>query len=563
MGFIQFKRIGHRILVTVGSAMILAMVGLLLFFTDHQETSILAQNERTNRLLAQSVSQGLQTVMLSGYADIAQDFAENLKKVKGIVDFRILRMDGREAFRDNQTINTVNRQLGDEAFPPREEDTLLWGLPRNQLKHLRSVFKKNYVSLYETNPDGEKLLTFLAPIANKEACNGCHGGEQAVRGVLKLTTSLAAVEQDIARDRQQAILILIVALLITIVLIYILIHRTVEAPIHEVTEAMTNMAGGDLDQRAPILGKDELADMAQCFNQLGSELKKSYTGLKNEQDKLTTIILSAREGIVVTDADGRVVLVNPAAERLLGKGSEDIVSGGFLFLLDDPEYMRAFLDVSGSDMPETIVYNNRVLNFYASTIGQGRGGVIGSAALIRDITEEKRLEEQLRKLSTTDGLTQLINRRRMDEILEEEYSRAERYGLELSVLLFDVDHFKKFNDTHGHDQGDRVLIALADVMKEHFRDVDSPCRYGGEEFVAILPSTGYAGGLQAAERLREKVEAMVVDGLKVTISIGLAIFPLSTSEGGPEALIKAADEALYQAKGDGRNNVCYQGPKNP
>ena len=120
--------------------------------------------------------------------------------------------------------------------------------------------------------------------------------------------------------------------------------------------------------------------------------------------------------------------------------------------------------------------------------------------------------------------------------------------------MFDVDHFKRFNDRHGHDQGDRVLQALADRTRESLRAADLPCRYGGEEFLVILPDTGEAAAAVVAERLREAVAGSDVDGLRVTISVGVATFP---GEGisGAEQLVASADAALYEAKNAGRNQV--------
>ena len=201
-----------------------------------------------------------------------------------------------------------------------------------------------------------------------------------------------------------------------------------------------------------------------------------------------------------------------------------------------------------------MVHHDRVLNVYANTIRTPDGILIGSAALFRDITEEKQLEKQLRNLSNTDALTELHNRRRLDEILGDEFSRARRYHQSLAVLMLDVDHFKRFNDEHGHDQGDRVLQAVARVMKDSCRDVDYPCRYGGEEFCLILPSTSLEGAKRMAERLRFGIEHMMVDGLQVTTSVGVAIYPLVGQS--PEELQKAADMALYQAKQAGRNRYC-------
>lgn len=324
--------------------------------------------------------------------------------------------------------------------------------------------------------------------------------------------------------------------------------------IGEFMQAMNEAARGDFHRRIPVSGRDELTDMAMGFNRMSEELYLLHLGFKNEQNKLTTIILSAREGIVVTDALGNVVMINPAAERILEKTQEELETHGFLSVVDDPTYVETFISQHGVGMPETLVYKNRVLNFHAATINNAHGERIGSAALIRDVTAEKRLEETLRMMSYTDKLTGLYNRRRMEELLDQEYSRAKRYDLVLSVLFFDVDHFKKFNDTYGHDLGDNVLEVIGRVAKGHFRNLDYCCRYGGEEFCIILPNTEEEGAFMAANRFRQRLEETDIQGLRVTCSIGVVTFPGAVCELW-EDFLKLADNALYEAKRQGRNRV--------
>ncbi|MBF0309645.1 MAG: diguanylate cyclase [Magnetococcales bacterium] len=326
-------------------------------------------------------------------------------------------------------------------------------------------------------------------------------------------------------------------------------------PIKEISLAMAHIEEGNWSQRVPVATEDELGQMARVFNKMTRYLSETRVRLQHERNKLTTIIHSAREGIVVTDAQGHIALVNPSTERLLQKVANQIASEGFLNLVDDPEYIRAFLQRKGKDMPGTLVYKGKVLQFHASVIEED-GETIGTAALIRDITEEKRLEEQLRSLSFRDALTGLYNRRFLEETINTEYERASRYDLGLSVLFFDVDHFKKFNDTHGHDMGDRVLQELSRVAMESFRDVDFCCRYGGEEFCIILPSTMREGAGIAAERFREQVERTLVEGLHVTVSIGAVSYP-QVAVPSAEQMIKLADRALYECKRGGRNQVRH------
>ncbi len=560
-----FAHIGHKIIAVVGIIVTLSLVALGMFYANKEEQNILAQNERTMTKLTESVIQGLQSVMLAGYADIARGFAARLEQVPDVTDFRILRVTGQQAFLDNSTIEDVNARRGDEEFLPRDDETSSQVLPGDHPELNKTLTDQATTTYYETSSSGERFLTFLAPIVNDEGCHKCHGKDQPLRGVLKLTTSLAAVQEDIHKSLIQSTMVVGLAILGTLLLTGLLIRRAVVNPIDRVTRAMVRAADGDLTQTVPVMGRDELSQMAFSFNHMTRQLMQTYTGLRNEQDKLATIILSAREGIVVTDSDGKVVLMNPAAELLLGKSMRELVDSGFMSLIDDPSGLKNLLERDPSiKEPETVHFNQRVLSVYAATIRTPQGGVVGSAALIRDITEEKRLEERLRRLSTTDGLTGLFNRRHLDETLTTELERALRYNAPLSIMMFDVDHFKRFNDEHGHDQGDRVLQAIAQSLQEHVRKVDVPCRYGGEEFLAILPGTNQAGAIIVSERLRHAIEQMEVDGLNVTISIGVASVP-ELDVRSSATMVEAADSALYRAKRAGRNQViaAHKGDPKP
>ena len=167
--------------------------------------------------------------------------------------------------------------------------------------------------------------------------------------------------------------------------------------------------------------------------------------------------------------------------------------------------------------------------------------------------------EALRELATRDGLTGLFNHRHFKEVLKSELTRSARYERPLCLIMMDVDHFKIYNDTHGHPAGDEALKTLADIIKSRLRDVDRSARYGGEEFVALLPETDWKNGKTVAEDIRAQMENYPFKGResqplgKVTVSFGVAEFP--TDCVGAASLIEKADEALYRAKGEGRNRV--------
>jgi diguanylate cyclase (GGDEF)-like protein len=150
----------------------------------------------------------------------------------------------------------------------------------------------------------------------------------------------------------------------------------------------------------------------------------------------------------------------------------------------------------------------------------------------------------------------------MLETCRREFSRAVRAGERISILSIDVDHFKKYNDNHGHDAGDMVLRAVGNCLENLFRNEDIPCRFGGEEFVVIMPGADVDTALRRAEQLRSKIEDIAVRYLeknlpRITVSIGVAVFPDAGDN--PQAVLKAADQALYRAKEKGRNRVEASG----
>ena len=191
---------------------------------------------------------------------------------------------------------------------------------------------------------------------------------------------------------------------------------------------------------------------------------------------------------------------------------------------------------------------------------QARAGAMLRIKTLQD--QLRTAKAELERLSVTDGLTGLYNHRYFVERLHEEFRRAQRYRDPVSLMMLDLDHFKRVNDDHGHPFGDRVLRGTAELLSSSLREPDICARYGGEEFAIILPKTPRAGAFVVAERflgrMREKVYLHeATDGtreVRVTASVGVAAFPCEGVDS-PEALIARADEALYRAKGEGRNTI--------
>ncbi|SFR66078.1 PAS domain S-box-containing protein/diguanylate cyclase (GGDEF) domain-containing protein [Marinobacter daqiaonensis] len=183
--------------------------------------------------------------------------------------------------------------------------------------------------------------------------------------------------------------------------------------------------------------------------------------------------------------------------------------------------------------------------------------------IVLDITERKELEQRLSELATLDALTGQLNRRETERLLEEEVIRANRYQRQLAVLWVDLDHFKDVNDTHGHAVGDQVLRAVSLRLADSIRAVDTLGRFGGEEFIVVLPEMSVMEAEEIAERLRHRVADEPIlttsgEPLALTISIGVAVFPdhATTAEG----LCELADRAMYRAKEEGRNRTAIATP---
>ncbi|HSJ25444.1 MAG TPA: diguanylate cyclase [Longimicrobiales bacterium] len=176
---------------------------------------------------------------------------------------------------------------------------------------------------------------------------------------------------------------------------------------------------------------------------------------------------------------------------------------------------------------------------------------------LQDELEEKNRE--LERLSISDGLTGLYNHRHIHGLLAEEFERVSRTNDCMSVAMFDLDHFKAVNDTYGHQSGDRVLVEMAEILRESARDIDRLGRYGGEEFIALLPETCIDDAMVFVERVRREVARRPFDigtgePLRMTLSAGVATYPHDLIDS-VEALVRLADQALYSAKGSGRNRV--------
>ena len=291
------------------------------------------------------------------------------------------------------------------------------------------------------------------------------------------------------------------------------------------------------------------------------------------EERFRGIFESARDAIVSVGEDGKVVMANHAAQELLGYGEETLfgIEAIRLFAARFADYWKELsvyasglgpgnerrnieilvLSKSGAEIPVQLTLAENIV----------RGQRI-QTAILRDISDRKALEEELRLQSITDTLTELYNRRHFHSLAQNEAERTLRTHMPFSVLLMDVDRFKQYNDAFGHDEGDKVLRALGEEIRKNFRTMDTGFRHGGEEFLMLLPETTAEAAILPAERLRKRFSAIPFlphpdeEPRKVTLSIGIAEFRPGISI---DDLVRSADRAMYAAKNAGRDRtVSYE-----
>ena len=314
---------------------------------------------------------------------------------------------------------------------------------------------------------------------------------------------------------------------------------------------------------------------ARRLAQANARLAEKIEALEQAQERLRLADLVVRhtdEAILVLDPDMRTLSANPGFERLTGRTAADVLGQVPPVFGDDEDVLRQIrnrLD-SGTHW-EGLLWARRGADdrFPAEAsldVVRDEAGRLQQVVMVfRDVTVQKQLEDRLRELSSTDGLTLLANRRAFDEALEREWNRATRHAEPLSLLMCDIDYFKPYNDYYGHVAGDRCLQQVAAAIAAGVRGEGAlVARYGGEEFAVILPCTDEAAAQAIAEDLRRRVEALGIAhvgnpvGGRVTLSMGVSTRtpPLAADFMG---LMQGADQALYRAKESGRNVVARDG----
>jgi diguanylate cyclase (GGDEF)-like protein len=296
---------------------------------------------------------------------------------------------------------------------------------------------------------------------------------------------------------------------------------------------------------------------------------------QKEDEQQTRVTVQQREVAPAENSEDCLVIIFSAAptdlgrrhvlkRRLtIGRGQNNDI----ILQSDTVSRQHASIECQGRDIVVTDLgsTNGTFVNEDPARLDQARlecGDRLRIGDTIFKYLSGKDIEAQyhlvISQMAMTDGLTNLCNRQRLDALLDEEVRRAQRYRRDLSLLMLDIDHFKRINDVYGHSAGDRVLIRVAASMSERLRPSDKLGRYGGEEFCAICPETPLSRASQIAESLRSTVaeQRLIVDNQSLTVSVSIGAAQWNPEMQGSD-LYRAADQMLYRAKSLGRNRVCY------
>jgi diguanylate cyclase (GGDEF)-like protein/PAS domain S-box-containing protein len=343
--------------------------------------------------------------------------------------------------------------------------------------------------------------------------------------------------------------------------------KGLQANLAHLTWQANQVAKGDLNQQVHFLG-----DFSDSFNHMISSIREKM--ILEQQFKLITDVVG--EGIFLVDTEGKIIFSNPEANRLIGYSFNEI-KGRFIQEIIHKQQLDGTLYKPVENPLYVAITSGKIYNeegFFSCKSGFLMAVMIacrpvfkddlldGAVIAFRDITEQKKYLQSLETINklletqaTTDALTGIYNRIKLNKSLKIEMARSERYQSPLSLTIFDIDNFKKVNDTYGHSAGDDVLKCLTKLVQTNIRETDIFARWGGEEFVILTPGLSTLETARLADKLRHKIaEFDFKKPQKITASFGITSFKSGDSS---TLLINRADDALYRAKKSGRNQVRY------
>jgi diguanylate cyclase (GGDEF)-like protein len=391
---------------------------------------------------------------------------------------------------------------------------------------------------------GDRFRTLVAPAV---------ADLPSVRFAVMSPQSLIDAANSSSRNR------LLLGLLLSLGVVSVIAYfegRSIVRTLRTLAEAAHGIARGRLSERVPVRGRDEFALLGSAFNDMANQLQARLVELEDERGRLRGAITRFGEALAATHDVGTLlrVIVEAAVEATGAAGARLVADDGRIVETGDPDSPGEHLELPLTAGRTTFGKLTLVGPIFDEEQRMTAGSLASHAAIA---LENARLHRIVERQALVDGLTGIANRRQCEDALTAEISRADRLGAPMTLVLADLDDFKAVNDVHGHTVGDDVLREFASVLKATVRDSDLAGRWGGEEFMLLLPGTDAAGGAYLADRVRAALAERSFLGrdgevVTVTCSFGVAQHRAGDHE---RELFASADGALYRAKREGKNRV--------
>jgi diguanylate cyclase (GGDEF)-like protein/PAS domain S-box-containing protein len=363
----------------------------------------------------------------------------------------------------------------------------------------------------------------------------------------------------------------------------LLLQISLIKPLDTLLAGVRQMDAGDLKVKLEIQNQDEIGFLTKTFNKMAFRLDDLVMDLEDKVSERTLELSMANEhlqklsiaveqspsSIVITDTEARIEYINASFTNSTGFTFEEVEGKNPRLLKSTQTRMETYTEMWGTILSGHI-WRGELVNqkkngeiFWEYTviapIHNQDGKVTHYVAVKEDITERKHAEQELKRLAITDSLTGLFNRRHFFLLAEQVFARANTPPYELALLMIDIDHFKHINDQYGHAAGDECLRETTRCIQEYLRPTDIAGRYGGEEFIVLLPRVTTKEACQIADRICSGIAAKPIEignqSISITVSIGVAEMDETTSS--LDALVQSADKAMYEAKHAGRNRFAF------
>jgi diguanylate cyclase (GGDEF)-like protein len=551
----------------------------------YQQDKLLDMHRQKSMRTGHTIVAGLKYSMLQNNREAIQQSLEEMVLVGTLKDMSLLNKEGSIVYSSNVSLIGQNLDKStNETCKVCHDD--------NADLHQEAVV----INDSET----DHILRTVIPIENQPVCHGCHAAEQKLCGILVIDDSLVEDYEILKTVTRRLALGGVVTFIVIIVLVASIVNRFVSTPVEALMKGIKGIEKGDFKTWVDVKGSGEFSEMADSFNVMTRALERyinEISSKKKEINTLYTIVIRMSETVdwqlvknILIDLlydileVESVVLCFPV--KIHGRrfeitwkdyGDKRHYHRDYSTDAEDPPHptvsKRELEQWIQGDFSSLFFSDNDTKALLPMKFNEIQLGLVcaikaGSESFSHD---EKRLLPDLIKhitvsfanarlynLATTDDLTTLYTKGFFEARIKEFENRFYQTGEGFSIMMIDLDYFKKVNDTYGHPVGDKVLSQIAKLIRESMRHGDIPCRYGGEEFIILLSEEKIRSSEIIANRLREKIanytfQIEKIPPFKKTISIGISCCPLHATSA--EKLVSMADEALYKAKQNGRNQV--------